>query len=178
MFRCVDQQWKRVRLRRNIQIFMAPIEQKRCYCRRCHWFRWIEQIFLYLCCSICSQIIIFQLNGSFKLRKGLITSDLLLLLCARETVLKVLVEKSEFLINFDRYFLINMLLSLQALMYRDIYPMQTMKIEIVEHWTRFLISGSRKGLHCNQAVIFLRKFRGSSLCRCKRKNWVSCQTKF
>ena len=172
MFRCVDQQWKRVRLRRNIQIFMAPIEQKRCYCRRCHWFRWIEQIFLYLCCSICSQIIIFQLNGSFKLRKGLITSDLLLL-CARETVLKVLVEKSEFLINFDRYFLINMLLSLQALMY--IYPMQTMKIETVEQDSWFL---GRKGLHCNQAVIFLRTFRGSSLCRCKRKNWVSCQTKF
>ena len=41
---------------------------------------------------ICWQTIIIQLNGSFKLRKGLITSDLLLL-CARETVLKVLIEQ-------------------------------------------------------------------------------------
>ena len=49
--------------------------------------------------------------------KGLITSDLLVL-CAGETVLKILIEQSKFLINFDRFFfLIIMSLSLQAPMH-------------------------------------------------------------
>ena len=59
-------------------------------------------MFLYFCGSICSQTIIIQLNGSFKLRKGLITSYLLLMY-ALETVLTVLIEQSKFLLNFDRF---------------------------------------------------------------------------
>ena len=131
--------------------------QLQCCRLRCHSFRWIEQMFLNLCCFTCWQTIIIQLNGSFKLRKGLITSDLLLL-CGWETVLKVqvLFEQSKFLVNFDRFFSDNYVAVFTG---TDIHTSNA-KHENWDCWTGFSISGSGKGLHCNQAVTFLRKIRG------------------